>query len=128
MGHHHAVYAGFDRLLERRQFDGFKARHVAGHLRHTQVGVGGGVAIPHARLKDLQRPYGLFARLKQPIEFDAIDVQPVDLVFVLLLPAAEENGQLGALALVARTLRPREVRDRLRAAKNASELYSVIGS
>jgi nitrogen PTS system EIIA component len=92
------------------------------------TGVGGGVAIPHARLKDLQRPYGLFARLNQPIEFDAIDVQPVDLVFVLLLPAAEENGQLGALALVARTLRPREVRDRLRGAKNASELYSVIGS
>jgi PTS system nitrogen regulatory IIA component len=92
------------------------------------TGVGGGVAIPHARLKDLQRPYGLFARLNQPIEFDAIDVQPVDLVFVLLLPAAEENAQLGALALVARTLRPREVRDRLRGAKNVSELYSVIGS
>jgi len=92
------------------------------------TGVGGGVAIPHARLKDLPRPYGLFARLNQPIEFDAIDGQPVDLVFVLLLPAAEENGQLGALALVARTLRPREIRDRLRGAKNASELYSVIGS
>jgi PTS system nitrogen regulatory IIA component len=92
------------------------------------TGVGGGVAIPHARLKDLQRPYGLFARLKQPIEFDAIDGQPVDIVFVLLLPAAAETEQLGALALVARTLRPREVRDRLRGAKNASELYSVIGS
>jgi PTS system nitrogen regulatory IIA component len=76
----------------------------------------------------LKRPYGVFAKLKQPIEFDAIDGQPVDIVFVLLLPAAAETEQLGALALVARTLRPREVRDRLRGAKNASELYSVIGS
>ena len=92
------------------------------------TGVGGGVAIPHARLKDLQRPFGLMAKLKVPIEFDAIDGQAVDIVFVLLLPANAENGQLGALALVARTLRPREVRHRLRGAKNASELYSVIGS
>src|SRR5664279_5649843 len=63
------------------------------------TGVGGGVAIPHARLPDLQRPYGLLAKLKQPIEFDAIDEQAVDIVFVLLLPANAENGQLGALAL-----------------------------
>jgi PTS system nitrogen regulatory IIA component len=62
------------------------------------TGVGGGVAIPHARLPDLKRPYGVFAKLKQPIEFDAIDGQPVDIVFVLLLPAAAETEQLGALA------------------------------
>src|SRR6266850_933830 len=69
------------------------------------TGIGGGVAIPHARLPDLQRPYGLLAKLRQPMEFDAIDGQAVDLVFVLLLPAAAESGQLGALALVARSLR-----------------------
>ena len=57
------------------------------------TGIGGGVAIPHARLPDLQRPFGLFARLKQPIEFDAIDGQPVDIVFVLLLPAGAETGR-----------------------------------
>ena len=90
------------------------------------TGIGRGVAIPHARLPDLQRPFGLLARLKQPIEFDAIDGQPVDIVFVLLLPAAAENGQLGPLALVARTLRPPENLDRLRSAKNASELYAAI--
>jgi PTS system nitrogen regulatory IIA component len=89
------------------------------------TGIGRGVAIPHARLPDLQRPYGVLAKLKQPIEFDAIDGQPVDIVFVLLLPAAED-GQLGALALVARTLRPPENLARLRSAKNASELYSAI--
>jgi PTS system nitrogen regulatory IIA component len=90
------------------------------------TGIGRGVAIPHARLPDVQRPYGLLARLKAPIEFDAIDGQAVDVVFVLLLPAAAENGQIGALAQVARTLRPEENLARLRAAKNASELYSAI--
>ena len=89
------------------------------------TGVGGGVAIPHARLPDLQRPFGLLARLKQPIEFDAIDGQPVDIVFVLLLPANVEEGQLGALALVARTLRSSETLVRLRRARDASELHSA---
>ncbi len=90
------------------------------------TGVGGGVAIPHARLLDLQRPFGLLARLKQPIKFDAIDGQPVDIVFVLLLPANVEEGQLGALALVARTLRSSETLGRLRRARDASELYSAM--
>jgi PTS system nitrogen regulatory IIA component len=90
------------------------------------TGIGRGVAIPHARLPDVQRPYGLLARLKAAIEFDAIDGQAVDVVFVLLLPAAAENGQIGALAQVARTLRPEENLARLRAAKSASELYSAI--
>jgi PTS system nitrogen regulatory IIA component len=90
------------------------------------TGIGRGVAIPHARLQDVQRPYGLLARLKAPIEFDAIDGQAVDIVFVLLLPAAAESGQIGALAQVARTLRPAENLARLRAARNTSELYSAI--
>ena len=90
------------------------------------TGIGRGVAIPHARLPDVQRPYGLLARLKAPIEFDAIDGQAVDIVFVLLLPAAAESGQIGALAQVARTLRPAENLARLRAARNTSELYSAI--
>jgi PTS system nitrogen regulatory IIA component len=90
------------------------------------TGIGGGVAIPHARLPELHRPFGLLAKLKQPIEFDSIDGQAVDVVFVFLLTAAAENAQLGALALVARTLRSQGVLDRLRRAKNASELYSVI--
>jgi PTS system nitrogen regulatory IIA component len=90
------------------------------------TGIGHGVAIPHARLPELQRPYGLLAKLKQPIEFDAIDGQAVDIVFVLLLPAAADNGQLGALALVARTLRPPENLARIRSAKTTSELYSAL--
>jgi PTS system nitrogen regulatory IIA component len=90
------------------------------------TGIGKGVAIPHARLPDLQRPYGLLAKLKQGIEFDAIDGQPVDIVFVLLLPAAAENEALGALAQVARTLRSAENLARLRGAKNSAELYSAM--
>jgi PTS system nitrogen regulatory IIA component len=90
------------------------------------TGIGRGVAIPHARLPDLQRPYGLLAKLKQGIEFDAIDGHAVDIVFVLLLPAGAENLQLAALALVARTLRPSENLVRLRGARNVSELYSAI--
>jgi len=90
------------------------------------TGIGRGVAIPHARLPELDRPFGLLARLKQPIEFDAIDGQAVDLVFVLLLPAAAENGQLGALALVARTLRPSEILVGLRRGKTVSEIYSAV--
>jgi nitrogen PTS system EIIA component len=85
------------------------------------TGIGKGVAIPHARLPELQRPFGMLAKLKPPIEFDAIDGQPVDVVFVLLLPAASENAALGAL-----TLRSPETLARLRAAKNASELYVAI--
>ena len=90
------------------------------------TGIGKGVALPHARLPELRRPYGLLAKLKSPIEFDAIDGQAVDLVFVLLLPAAAEDGQMEALALVARTLRSPEALARMRGAKNASELYSAI--
>jgi len=90
------------------------------------TGIGKGVAIPHARLPDLKRPHGLLARLKQPIEFDAIDGQAVDILFVLLLPASAENEALAALALVARTLRSPENLARLRAVKTASELYAAV--
>jgi PTS system nitrogen regulatory IIA component len=88
---------------------------VAPYLLKRQVlgswGIGDGVAIPHARLPDLQRPFGLTAKLEVPIEFDAIDGRAVDIVFVLLLPANASNGQLGALALLARTLRSSEICD-----------------
>jgi nitrogen PTS system EIIA component len=90
------------------------------------TGIGRGVAIPHARLPELKKPFGLLAKLKQAMEFDAIDGQAVDLVFVLLLPASAESESLGALALVARTLRPPETVARLRGAKTAPELYSAI--
>jgi nitrogen PTS system EIIA component len=110
---------------------GLPVEKIASHLLKREdlgsTGIGHGVAIPHARLPDLQRPYGLLAKLKQPIEFDAIDGQPVDIVFVLLLPAAVENEALAALALVARTLRSPETLARLRAAESAAELFAAMG-
>ena len=109
---------------------GLSAEQVAPYLLKREelgsTGIGRGVAVPHARVPDLKRPYGLLAKLKQPVEFDAIDGQVVDIVFLLLLPATAENGQLGALALVARALRPSEVLVRIRRASDASELYSAI--
>ena len=74
----------------------------------------------------MKKPFGLLARLKSPIEFDAIDGQPVDLVFLLLLPAASQLDQLNALAAVARKLRDREVLRNLRSATSGTELYRAV--
>jgi PTS system nitrogen regulatory IIA component len=90
------------------------------------TGVGGGIAIPHARFAALTKPFGILARLKKPIAFDAIDGEPVDLVFVLLLPAAPVGDQLGALAAVARKLRLSSVVDRMHQAKQPAALYAAI--
>jgi PTS system nitrogen regulatory IIA component len=90
------------------------------------TGTGGGIAIPHARMQALVKPFGILVKLRQPIDFDAIDGQPVDLIFVLLLPATAEGGQLGALASVARKLRASDSLVQLRGAENASELYSSM--
>jgi PTS system nitrogen regulatory IIA component len=109
---------------------GLPADRVASYLLKREdlgsTGIGRGVAIPHARLPDLQRPCGLLAKLKAQVEFDAIDGQAVDLLFVLLLPAAAEQEALAALALVARTLRSPETLARLRAARDAPSLYAAI--
>ncbi len=91
------------------------------------TGVGHGVAIPHARLRSVLKPFGMLVRLKRPIDFSAIDGEPVDIVFLLLLPATE-SGYLGALASVARRLRiSGDVESRHRA-KTAAELYSAMVS
>ncbi len=94
--------------------------------RLGSTGMGNGVAIPHARFRAIKKPFGMIARLKRPIDFEAIDGQPVDLVFVLLLPAASEGEQLGALACVARKLRAPDDLAKLRRAKSASDLYAVL--
>ena len=88
--------------------------------------VGNGVALPHARLKSLKAPFGLLARLRRPIDFAAIDDQPVDIVFLRLLPDAGDSAQLNALACVARMLRDSNVLARIRRATDVSSLYGVI--
>jgi nitrogen PTS system EIIA component len=90
------------------------------------TGIGRGVAIPHARLRDIAKPLGLLARLKSPIEFDAVDGQPVDLVFLLILPAASQLDQLNCLAAVARTLRDADTLRKMRTATTTTELYRAV--
>src|ERR1700730_6209045 len=90
------------------------------------TGVGNGVAIPHVRLEQVKRPFGIMARLREPIDFNAVDGQPVDLVCLLLLSKGNEGAQLAALAGVARRLRTPEVLQELRHAHNRVVLYNVM--
>ena len=88
--------------------------------------VGYGVAIPHGKLPKLEKIFGLFARLDRPIDFEAMDGQPVDLVFLLLAPEGAGADHLKALARVARLLREPAVTHKLRASKDAESLYAVL--
>jgi PTS system nitrogen regulatory IIA component len=90
------------------------------------TGIGNGIAIPHARIQAITKPFGIAAKLKLPIDFDAIDGKSVDLVFVLLLPASPDGDQLGALASVARKLRTPPALARMRQAKRSDELCAAI--
>jgi nitrogen PTS system EIIA component len=90
------------------------------------TGVGGGVALPHARFHQIGRPTGMLLRLRKPIGFDAVDEEPVDIVFLLLLPEASEGEQLGALAAIARKLRNPEITAALREARDSREMYRVL--
>ena len=88
--------------------------------------VGNGVAIPHGKLPKLGRSFGLFARLERPIDFEALDGQPVDLVFLLLAPEAAGADHLKALARVARLLRDPEIAKKLRNSRDVDALYTVL--
>jgi PTS system nitrogen regulatory IIA component len=90
------------------------------------TGVGNGVAIPHVRLGQVKKPFAILARLKQPIDFDSIDGQPVDLVCLLLLSKENEPTQPNALASVARRLRMPELLEQLRRAPNRVVLYNLM--
>jgi PTS system nitrogen regulatory IIA component len=94
--------------------------------RLGSTGVGDGVAIPHAKLAKLDRLVGLFARLKKPINFDALDGQPVDLLFVLLAPETAGADHLKALARIARLLRDPDVTKKLRAASEADQMFALL--
>jgi PTS system nitrogen regulatory IIA component len=90
------------------------------------TGVGGGIAIPHGKLPKLTRLFGLFARLARPVDFEALDDQPVDLVFLLLAPEGAGADHLKALAQVARLLRDPSVARKLRESDDAEALYAVL--
>lgn len=90
------------------------------------TGVGNGVAIPHGKLPKLGKLFGLFARLDRPVDFEALDNQAVDLIFLLLAPEGAGADHLKALARVARLLRDPDVVDKLRNSRDAEALYSVL--
>src|SRR5262245_36635921 len=92
------------------------------------TGIGGGVSIPHTRLREVEKPFGFLARLKHPINFQAVDEQPVDIVFLLLLPASSQMDQLNALAAVARKLRDPKVLRRLREAPDSASFYAAVAT
>jgi len=102
------------------------AERLAAREKLGSTGFGGGVAIPHAKLAGLSAVTGIFARLAQPIEFDAVDDLPVDLVFALLSPVDAGADHLKALARVSRRLRDRPFLAKLRGAGSRDALYILF--
>ncbi|MEA1062533.1 PTS IIA-like nitrogen regulatory protein PtsN [Apirhabdus apintestini] len=95
--------------------------------RMGSTGIGNGIAIPHGKLEeDTLRAVGVFIKLETPIAFDAIDNQPVDLLFALLVPADQTKTHLHTLSLVAKRLADKAICKRLRAAQSDEELYQII--
>jgi len=90
------------------------------------TGVGQGIALPHARLESISSVCGLFVRLERPLDFDAVDRQPVDLVFALLAPATAGVEHLKALALVSRTMRDPGICAKLRANADPATLFAIL--
>lgn len=90
------------------------------------TGVGNGIAIPHGKLPGLKRLSGVFARLEKPIDFESIDEQPVDLIFLLLAPEGAGADHLKALARVSRLLRDRRVCEKLRGSDRADALFALL--
>ncbi|WP_404400711.1 PTS IIA-like nitrogen regulatory protein PtsN [Pelagibacterium halotolerans] len=102
----------FDTLLSREQLG--------------STGLGNGIAIPHGKIKGLTGVTAVFARLVEPIDFDAVDDQPVDLVVMLLAPEGSGADHLKALSKVARLLRSEGILDRLRATKDEAKLREIL--
>ena len=90
------------------------------------TGVGKGVAIPHARFEEFDRVYGFFTRVEKPVDFDAMDRQPVDLVFTILAPQREGADHLKALAVVSRTLRSENTCSNLRSNSDEKALFALL--
>lgn len=94
--------------------------------RLGSTGIGRGIAIPHGRVPQLNRIVSVFARLAEPIEFDALDGEPVDLIFLLLAPEHAGADHLKALARISRLLRNPGSTEKLRGAHDRAALYAVL--
>jgi nitrogen PTS system EIIA component len=108
-------------LEERVVFEALLQRERLG-----STGIGEGIAIPHGKLPGLNRLFGLAARLEKPIDFEALDGQPVDILFLLLAPEDAGADHLKALSRIARVLRQPGLVERIRATRDAAALYAVL--
>lgn len=106
---------------EKVLFEGLMEREALG-----STGLSGGAAVPHARSSRIDQVAGVFVKLDQPLEFEALDDRPVDLIFALFAPAEAGADHLRALAAVSRLLRRAEVREQLRRAQSAEGLYALL--
>lgn len=116
-----AELAFITEIDEREIFDAVMERERLG-----STGVGEGVAIPHARLEGLSKPLGAFARLAEPVDFEALDDRPCDLVFLLLAPMAAGADHLRALAAVSRAFREPSIRAALRSVHTQEDVISIL--
>lgn len=108
-------------LHERAVFDVLLERERLG-----TTGVGKGIAIPHGKVPELDGLYGLFVRLEQPVKFDAVDDQPVDLIFLLLAPESAGADHLKALARISRLLRDAPTCQKIRDAEGTESVYALL--
>lgn len=96
--------------------------------RLGSTGVGHGVAIPHGRFAELNEIYGVFAKLAKPVNYDSLDDQPVDLVFLLLVPEEAGADHLKALAKVSRIFRDQSTCEKLRGADSSDAIFAILDS
>ncbi|SDF65001.1 phosphotransferase IIA-like nitrogen-regulatory protein PtsN [Bosea sp. AK1] len=108
-------------LPDRELFEALLQRERLG-----STGIGDGIAIPHGRMPAIDRLVGLFARTEKPIDFDALDGQPVDIIFVLIAPEGAGADHLKALARVARVLRNQTVLEQVRKVRDPAAIYAIL--
>ncbi|QDE32602.1 MULTISPECIES: PTS IIA-like nitrogen regulatory protein PtsN [Shewanella] len=115
------VAAQYPPLSSQEVFESLLAREKVG-----STGIGNGIAIPHGRLTSIDQPIAIFIKCEEPIAFDAIDNQPVDLLFALLVPADQCQEHLSTLSNMAQKLSDKQILKQLRKTHDSTELYQVI--
>lgn len=113
--------SGLTSLSQQKVFEALQERELLG-----ATGMGKGIAVPHARMTEVDRVVGFFTRLEEPVDFESVDRKPVDLVFTLLAPEDAGADHLKALARVSRTLRDEAVCRKLRSTSDASAIFSIL--
>jgi PTS system nitrogen regulatory IIA component len=108
-------------LPEREIFDTVLRREKLG-----STGVGNGIAIPHGKIPGVRRITGVFARMEQPVDFDSLDDQPVDLIFLLLAPEGAGADHLKALSRIARVLRDGDTVAKIRGTSDAAAIHAFL--